>query len=660
MGSLSLSSTPPTQTAPPPLSSSPPLTVHDPTTGTQYPHQNLNHHHQRQTPLPPQQQQHQEALPRGALLAAFVAALGGLLFGYDLGVVSGALLQLAADFGLSTPQREAVVSILLAGALVGAACSGVIVDRLGRRDAMIANTALFALGAITLTTARDIASLYAGRALIGFAVSLSAVAEVIYITEIAPPSHRGLLVSLNEVGIAVGILLAYVTAWLFAGTQGGWRIMFAAGTLPALVQAVAALRLPRSPRWLLLRGRLSEARAALMKVRGLDPHACDQELRKIRSTVTGAPAAAATKTKRLPTLSASRIESLTGVGGVGGGGGGGGGGGKGKEGEDKGPMSATSAAPEAEAAAVGASVPVSVGSGLGQGLASSTEQEGQFLAPLSSSRVENGLCSLLRDPVLRRCLLIGCGVVLFQQLTGQPSVVYYSATLLRQAGWATDADATGANVALGLAKALATGVAVLRVDGIGRRKLLLIGNAVMALSLLLLAAAVTSGTASGEGRLAEGAGSAGAGEGGGGGGGGEEEISSVQPSPWLALSALTLYVTAYAFSYGPVSWLLLGELFPDALRGRAVAMATLINWGSNFAVSATFLSLTETIGLSNTFILYAVVAALALVFVAVYVPETRGRRLEEIQSLVGGGGGGGVTGFTKVRQALAEILPCKW
>jgi sugar porter (SP) family MFS transporter len=387
-------------------------------------------------------------------------------------------------------------------------------------------------------------------------VSLSAIAECVYLSEIAPPSRRGQLVSLNELGITIGIMLAYAVNFALIDTRGGWRVMFAVAGVPALIQLVGMARLPQSPRWLLMRGRRDDALAALRQFRVVDDVMREPLM---PSDSDGAPQ--------------GRIEL--------------------------------------ELAAMEAAI---------------------------SSQGQTRLLDLVRVPVLRKALWIGCVLVLLQQLTGQPSILSYGTILLHQAGFQTRRQASLANLAIGALKAAATVAAILTVDKLGRRKLLLIGTTVMTLSLLILASVLTvygpspgsdGGNASGVNTTA-----------------GEDPSASTAGSAdvdadamsdevkWATLASLTAYVCAYSFSYGPVVWLILSETFPDDIRARALAVATLLNYGANFAVSMSFLSLLAIIGIGGLCLVYASVGVVAGIFIASSVPETRGASLEEVQAIL--------------------------
>eukprot|EP00045_Choanoeca_perplexa_P009769 m.95568 g.95568 ORF g.95568 m.95568 type:complete len:591 (-) comp15022_c0_seq1:135-1907(-) len=523
--------------------------------------------------------QSSSGMNRTLILAAVMAALGGFLFGYDIGIISGALLQLEKDFDLSDFQKELIVSLMLVGAIIASIAGGFIVDRVGRRDAIVVNAGIFFVGAAILTAANGLGVLLVGRIIVGFAVSLSAVAEVIYISEIAPARHRGALVSLNEMGITVGILFAYIVNFAFIETPSGWRYMFGLSVLPALIQGVGMLYLPKSPRWLVMRHRPYDAREALVKLRNLDENAVVDEMHSIE-----------------------------------------------------------------EAVKLQQSIPLS---------------------------------ALLTDKTLRKCLFIGCTIVLLQQFTGQPNVLYYGSTLFKAAGFKSDRDATLANLFIGIVKVIATGISLMKVDKLGRRALLLAGTVCMVISLIILASvtaanpptkavvvnttnatnstlnmdrrsfhafdsfdstllsangwhmSTSSSNITWERARRRGSHPSKQAEAEG------DVLFTSDAVKWTSLVCMLAFVVAYAFSYGPVSWLILSEIFPDDLRGRAVSIATIFNWLGNLVVSASFLSLLDGIGFSGTFFLYSGVGVLAFFFVLLVVPETKGKSLDEIQGLMG-------------------------
>lgn len=203
-------------------------------------------------------------------MAAVVAAMGGLLFGFDTGVISGALLLIRKQFSLGHAAQEILVSSVLVGCMAGAALAGPLVDRLGRRRLILATAALFALGSVWCASAHSVHSLVAARVMVGLAIGAASFAVPLYLSEIAPAQVRGAIVSLNQLMITVGILVSYgVDEWFSAAPQG-WRDMFLAALVPALALFAGMLFLPGSPRWLLSRGRVEEARHVHARL-GADP-----------------------------------------------------------------------------------------------------------------------------------------------------------------------------------------------------------------------------------------------------------------------------------------------------------------------------------------------------------------------------------------------------
>jgi MFS transporter, SP family, galactose:H+ symporter len=219
-------------------------------------------------------------------LAAIFAALGGLLFGYDTGVISGAELFFRSEFNLTTFALEVIVSGVLAGAAIGALVGGRLADLFGRRKLLIATALIFAAGAILCAAAPSAMILAVGRIIVGFGIGLSSSGVPVYISEVAPADARGWQVSLFQLAITVGILLAYLVDYALAGIQG-WRWMFGVAIVPAAIFGAGMIFLPESPRWLLRRGERETARAMLARIRGTSDVA--EELREIEASVAKAP-----------------------------------------------------------------------------------------------------------------------------------------------------------------------------------------------------------------------------------------------------------------------------------------------------------------------------------------------------------------------------------
>lgn len=214
--------------------------------------------------------------------ATIIASLGGILFGYDLGVVSGALPQLTAAFGLTESQQETVVSFLYLGAAVGAAAGGHVCDKFGRRFAILMTDVIFLMGATLLSMSNSYSTLLLGRFVMGVGVSLSGCADVAYLTEISPPYWRGSIVSCNEACISLGFLLAYSSGYFidtFDGTNG-WRLMFGLSSIYAVIQGIGMLPMPESPIWLRGQGRIREAKAAFGQIHSLSNEAEEERFYK--------------------------------------------------------------------------------------------------------------------------------------------------------------------------------------------------------------------------------------------------------------------------------------------------------------------------------------------------------------------------------------------
>ncbi len=214
-------------------------------------------------------------------LVAAIAALGGLLFGYDTGVISGALPFLRQEFGLSALMQGILTSVALGGAAVGAIAAGTLADRFGRKPVILTVAVIFLVGALVSALATILSVLIIGRALVGIGIGVASILTPLYLAETSPPAQRGALVSLNQLMITVGILVSYLVGYGLA-ESGNWRWMLGLGGLPGVVLFVGMLPLPESPRWLAGYGRMEEARHVLRVLRG-DDRAADEELSHLRS-----------------------------------------------------------------------------------------------------------------------------------------------------------------------------------------------------------------------------------------------------------------------------------------------------------------------------------------------------------------------------------------
>jgi sugar porter (SP) family MFS transporter len=424
----------------------------------------------------------------------FFGALGGLLFGYDTGVISGALIFIKEDLGLTPFMEGLVVSGVLIGALAGAAFGGTLADRIGRKKLIIWLGALFSIGAIGTGLSPNVESLVLFRIVLGVAVGGASAIVPLYLSEMAPAAIRGRVASLNTLMNALGILMAYVINYVFS-SSGRWDWMLLLAIVPSLLLMVGMLFMPESPRWLLQNEREEEARRVLLLTRDSDE--IDLEIKSIKALKT----------------------------------------------EEK--------------------------------------------VPLSE----------LFSPLMRPILLVGVGVAIFQQVIGTNTIIYYTPTILIDSGIGASSAIAG-TIGIGIINVLFTIIGTVLIDRLGRKMLMLIGNIGMSLALGVL---------------------------------GVSTLFFQAPS-WLLLGCLCLFMVAYSASWGMVAWVVLAEIFPLKIRGTAIGFASTCLWLANIAVSLSFPVLLESLGSSVLFLFYAVIGIAAFLFVLKFVPETKGKSLEEIEA----------------------------
>ncbi|NXA82394.1 GTR10 protein, partial [Thryothorus ludovicianus] len=531
------------------------------------------------------------------LLSATVSLLGGLIFGYELGIISGALLQLQTDFQLSCFKQEVVVSAVLVGALLASLAGGILIDRHGRRRAILVSNLVLLVGSLTLTLASSLTVLVIGRMTVGFAISVSSMACCIYVSEMVAARQRGLLVSLYEAGITVGILLSYALNYVFADVDEGWRYMFGLAIAPTAMQFLSILFLPVNP----------------VKLSSWDSD-CQKGLIPLQDPEDRA---------------AARREPYQ-------------------------------------------------------------EKHYSFLDLFRT-----------RDNMRRRTL-VGLGLVLFQQFTGQPNVLGYASKIFHSVGFQSNSSAILASVGLGAIKVVATLVAMALADKAGRRVLLMAGCVVMAISVTtigltsrmaplamardckaaagpnashsltqhpltpVLPQSAVSPVPPAPGALQSQAGPAFAATRSLTRVSASTQSKEVVPNPslawkrdlvgqprkgalestgsppsaapwaqhtvlnWITLLSMMAFVSAFSIGFGPMTWLVLSEIYPAGIRGRAFAFCNSFNWAANLLISLSFLDLIDAIGFSWMFLLYGLMGVMAVLFIYLFVPETKGQSLEEI------------------------------
>ncbi|KAL4595805.1 hypothetical protein ACB092_12G118100 [Castanea dentata] len=454
-----------------------------------------------------------------AILPFFFPALGGLLYGYDIGATSCATISIESAtlsgiswYNLSSVEIGLITSGSLYGALIGSVLAFNVADFLGRRRELLAAALLYFVGALITALAPDFPIMVIGRFVFGIGIGLAMHAAPMYIAETAPSKIRGRLISLKEFFIVLGMVGGYGIGSLLVDTVAGWRYMYGASTPLAVIMGIGMWWLPASPRWLLLRA-----------IQGKG------NMQELRETAIGC------------------LYRLRGP-------------------------------------AFGDSAPEQVDEILTELAYVGDEKEATF------SEMFKGKCL--------KALTIGAGLVLFQQITGQPSVLYYAGSILQSAGFSAASDATRVSILLGLLKLIMTGVAVLVVDKLGRRPLLLGGVSGMVISLFLLGS----------------------------------YYLFLDDVPVVAVVSLLLYVGCYQLSFGPIGWLMISEIFPLRLRGRGLSIAVLVNFGANALVTFAFSPLKALLGAAILFYIFGAIAVVSLVFIFFVVPETKGLTLEEIEA----------------------------
>lgn len=430
------------------------------------------------------------------LFCAVMAALGGLLFGYNTSVISGTILFISQDFQLTTFQEEIVVSTVLIGAVVGAFAGGFIADAFGRKKTLFGTILLFFVGIFLMSNAGSFSFLIWGRFITGLGIGMVSMAAPVYIAEMSPTEARGSLVSLYQLAITVGILVAYIVSYYFAEMRE-WRQAFTFAFVPLAIQLVGLFFIPETPSWLLSHQRKDEAEKVLHKI-----------------------------------FAAESNERLV----------------------------------------------------------SHAEKS-------DDTRTRKGWKELFSSS-LSRAFIVGVGTSVFQQITGINTVIYYAPQIFQKAGFETAQTAIFATLLVGIVNVAMTVVALWIIDKIGRRPLLIGGLLGMTLALAVLGGTFVTG-------------------------GAHLGIVSV--------IGLMVYIACFAVSWGPAAWLIISEIFPLGVRGRAVGIAVFANWVANYFVSLTFLSLINALGTGMTFWLYTVICLLGLWFVWKMVPETKGKTFEEIQ-----------------------------
>lgn len=458
-------------------------------------------------------QQERSRTTRNYVLACAVfASLNSVLLGYDVGVMSGAIIFIQEDLKITEVQEEVLVGSLSIISLFGSIAGGRISDAIGRKWTIASAAIVFQSGAAIMTFAPSFQVLMIGRLLAGIGIGFGVMIAPVYIVEISPTVARGSFTSFPEIFINLGILLGYVSNYALSGLPShlSWRIMLAVGILPSVFIGFALFVIPESPRWLVVQNRIEEARMVLLKT--------NENEAEVEDRLAEIQAAAGTNNAEKYEEKAVWHELLT------------------------------------------------------------------------------------PSPPLRRMLIAGVGIQCFQQISGIDATVYYSPEIFQSAGIEDPTKVLAATVAVGISKTIFILVAILLIDRVGRKPLLYVSTIGMTICLFSVGLVLTL-------------------------------FRDTQAGIAMAILLVCGNVGFFSVGVGPICWVLTSEIFPLRLRAQASALGSVGNRVSSGIVAMSFLSVSNAISMGGTFFIFSAISSLAVVFVFLYVPETKGKSLEQIESL---------------------------
>ncbi|WP_051322183.1 sugar porter family MFS transporter [Alicyclobacillus contaminans] len=438
-------------------------------------------------------------------LVTGVAAIGGFLFGYDQGVISGAIGFLQTQFQMSPGVTGFVSASIPLGAMIGVLVAGFLSDRAGRKPVLLLAGVLFVISSLGCAAANSVAMLVLSRLIGGLGIGVASMVSPMYISEISPARIRGRLVGTNQLGVVLGILIVYIVNAVIANVHTqtwdqlvGWRWMFGVGAIPGLLFFILLFWVPESPRFMVQQGQRNRAFAVLRRINGTN-------------------------------LAHTELDTI----------------------------------------------------------ASSLEAEKQ----------QSGRLSELFQRGLRVALLVAVVLAVMQQFTGVSAVAYYAPIIFRDSGAGANASLIE-TVFIGALKVIFTVVLMFLIDRVGRRSLLLMGSAAMAVFLIALG------------------------------------VSFAMPhiSVGLVLACILLHTIAFELSWGGGVWIIISEIFPTRIRGRAMAIGSFALWGATYLVTQFFPVMMHHFGATVTFWVFALMCILMYLFTLRFLPETKGKTLEEIQA----------------------------
>jgi len=420
--------------------------------------------------------------------------MGGLLFGFDIAVISGTIPFLKVYFKLSESGLGFVAGVLHIGCMVGALFTGYITDKFGRRGPLLASACIFAISSVATGLADSHIMILIARFIAGLAVGAASILSPMYIAEISPAKIRGRMVALNQLTIVLGILMAYYINFLMVHWDNNWRYMFISGAIPSGLFFLLLLFVPESPRWLAVNFKKEKALKVLKKISG-----------------------------------------------------------------------------EKEA-----------------------EGELERIMKGSTTDVKLGISALFK-PKVRRLVLIGIGLAIFQQFSGINTILFYGTEVFTKAGFSTESSLFQ-SVLIGLVNLVFTILSLWLVEKLGRKILMLVGSLLMAVFLIAISISFQA-----------------------------KDVNGV-----LLVVLILGYIATFATSSGPVTWVLISEIFPNKIRGLAMSVATVFLWLACFLLTFTFPVLLKKLNASMTYMIYAVICVITFFFVLFFIRETKGKNLEEI------------------------------
>jgi sugar porter (SP) family MFS transporter len=434
---------------------------------------------------------------RYLIFISVIAMMGGLMFGFEIAIISGAVPFIQSHFNWNELELGWGVSSLLLGAILGSITSGMLTDKFGRKKTLLFVSLFFAISCLGAAIAKSPVFFICARILGGLSVGAASVLSPMYVAEVVPSKNRGSMVSIYQLTITLGILISYLINYSLHDMSNNWRWMFATGVIPSVLFFIGLFFIPESPRWLFIKGNKTKAMNILSKI-------------------------ASTEEARV------EIEEI----------------------------------------------------------------EASIHAQTGKSELRD-----LLSPDLRKPMIIGLLLAVFVQITGINTVIDYAPKILLAAGVEIKSALLQTSL-IGILNFVSTFVAIWLIDKVGRKPLYMIGTSGMFISLLLLSLSFLF------------------------------NLSGV-----FALISLLLFIASFASCIGPVFWTLVAEIFPNYVRGKAVAVASFTQWVFNFLIVLLFPHVLKTFGGSLTFTLLALMCLIQLWIVWRWLPETGGKSLEEIEKI---------------------------